>query len=183
MQYSCSFSLAPCQWQGPLARTFFYFFILLLFFKSHNLTSLTIMLKFCSKPNDFLQIRHTSSLTMQFIHVFSMLCLIQVKFSIFRAVPHQGQGSGAKFYVYLKNRFCLYFEWKTYDLILSLFLFFFFRTGKTCTLTVRTQDEPDAVVEGFLAGPFSVFNLNHKLSKFFVGGVRDDVQVQFRVLE
>ncbi|XP_054719477.1 laminin subunit alpha-like [Uloborus diversus] len=47
------------------------------------------------------------------------------------------------------------------------------RTGKTCTLTVRSQDEPDAVVEGYLPGTYSVFNLDQKLSKFFIGGISD----------
>lgn len=56
-------------------------------------------------------------------------------------------------------------------------MYFFSRTGKTCTLTVKTEGEPDAVVEGFLPGTFSVFNLNQKLSKFFIGGVSDNTQV------
>ncbi|GIY52598.1 hypothetical protein CDAR_86411, partial [Caerostris darwini] len=51
------------------------------------------------------------------------------------------------------------------------------RTGKTCSITVRSGDENDSVVEGFLPGTYSVFNLDQKVSKFFVGGVSDKLQL------
>ncbi|XP_035223568.1 laminin subunit alpha-like, partial [Stegodyphus dumicola] len=51
------------------------------------------------------------------------------------------------------------------------------RTGKTCSLTVRTEGEKDAVVEGFLPGTYSVFNLDKKVSKFFIGGISEKLSL------
>ncbi|XP_015919728.2 laminin subunit alpha isoform X1 [Parasteatoda tepidariorum] len=48
------------------------------------------------------------------------------------------------------------------------------RTGKTCSITVRTDKEEDSVVEGFLPGTYSVFNLDPKVSKFFIGGIKEN---------
>ncbi|GFY37998.1 laminin-like protein epi-1 [Trichonephila inaurata madagascariensis] len=51
------------------------------------------------------------------------------------------------------------------------------RTGKTCSLTVRSEDQNDAVVEGFLPGTYSVFNLDQKVSKFFIGGISEKLSL------
>ncbi|KAG8193252.1 hypothetical protein JTE90_005598 [Oedothorax gibbosus] len=49
------------------------------------------------------------------------------------------------------------------------------RTGKTCTITVKGKDVPDSVVEGYLPGTYSVFNLDPKVSKFFIGGINENL--------
>ena len=52
-----------------------------------------------------------------------------------------------------------------------------FRTGKTVSVIVRTEDEEDVVQEGESEGTKSVLELDDASSKFYVGGVPDDAGV------
>ncbi|XP_023237076.1 laminin subunit alpha-like [Centruroides sculpturatus] len=56
------------------------------------------------------------------------------------------------------------------------------RTGKTFTLTVRTEREDDSVKQDVLPGTYSVFNLDQHHSKFYIGGIPDDAKIQAEVL-
>lgn len=56
------------------------------------------------------------------------------------------------------------------------------RTGKTFTLIVRTEDKEDSVKQAVLPGTYSVFNLDQKVSKFYIGGIPDKAQIQPEVL-
>lgn len=55
------------------------------------------------------------------------------------------------------------------------------RTGKTGTLIVRTQDQPDVVVTGASPGTKSVFDLDPDAVKFFIGGVPNSAGLQDRM--
>ncbi len=46
-----------------------------------------------------------------------------------------------------------------------------YRTGKTVSLIVRTEDQDDSVEEGELPGTQNVFQLHPITTKFYVGGV------------
>ncbi|CAN7985052.1 unnamed protein product, partial [Ixodes hexagonus] len=51
------------------------------------------------------------------------------------------------------------------------------RTGKTVSLEVRTEGEPENIKTKYLQGTQSVFNLDQVLSKFYLGGLPPDEQV------
>ena len=60
---------------------------------------------------------------------------------------------------------------------LSMELVIVCRTGKTVSLIVRTENEEDSVEEGESPGTYSVLDLNPVSSKFYVGGVPENVGV------
>ncbi|PVD23436.1 hypothetical protein C0Q70_16705 [Pomacea canaliculata] len=51
------------------------------------------------------------------------------------------------------------------------------RTGKTGTLTIRTDRQEDQKVEGTSEGTFAVLELNPATTKFYLGGVPSDVEL------
>lgn len=52
------------------------------------------------------------------------------------------------------------------------------RTGKTVNLEVRTEGEPESIKTKYLQGTQSVFNLDQSSSKFYLGGLPPDEQVE-----
>ncbi|KAG1696659.1 Laminin subunit alpha [Nymphon striatum] len=52
------------------------------------------------------------------------------------------------------------------------------RTGNTASLIVKTENEPDSVENIVLQGTNIMFNLEQKVSKFYVGGIPETAKIQ-----
>ncbi|CAG2159955.1 unnamed protein product [Oppiella nova] len=65
-------------------------------------------------------------------------------------------------------------DWKWHQVIVE-------RIGRSIQLVVKSQNEKDSVVETSSQGPASVFNLDERYSRIFIGGIPDYVQVQKEV--
>ena len=57
-----------------------------------------------------------------------------------------------------------------------------FRLGKVVKLDVSREDVDSEPIEGMLPGRYSVFNLDPKVSKIFVGGIPAGVEVDRHIL-